>query len=331
MNILVMGAGAIGSVFGGLLAKAGHDVTLVGRNPHMKAVLRHGLHITGLWGRHVAAIRRARTRPPARCSVPYGLILITVKAHDTVNAARTVRHLAGPDTFVLSLQNGLNNYEKLREHIAADRIIIGRVIFGVHLERPGQVNVTVCADKVRIGHPENAVRQSKIDEIAEMIAQAGIPASSTTEIVKYIWDKVLYNCALNPLSALLDCTYGRLLESDWTRDSMFKIVEEIYDVAGRLKIELFKLRPRDYIDELFKRLIPRTASHRSSMLQDLTNGKRSEIDALNGAIVELSGQAGCPAPVNAMLTSLIKAKEDLGPERIRTRKSPLRRLSSIRS
>lgn len=310
MKILIMGAGAVGSVFGGFLARLGHEVVLVGRKPHMEAIAKHKLEIMGIWGSHGISSVLALTHPPAASMGSYDVIFIAVKSYNTYEATQAILHLIGPETLIISIQNGLNNYETIASLVEEKKIMLARVIFGTELIKPGTANVTVYAEEVQIGHPQNRISFEKISEIAHLLTQAGIPTCPTREILKYVWDKVLYNCALNPLSALLDCTYGELLTPS-LQETMKTIVLEIYQVAHKKKIRLFREKAESYIDELFKNLIPSTAIHRSSMLQDLKKGKKTEIDALNGAVVKMAHENLISVPVNETLTALIKAKETL--------------------
>ena len=130
-------------------------------------------------------------------------------------------------------------------------------------------------------------------------------------IIPYIWSKVIYNSALNPLATILQSTYGDLLSSEESKNIMRKIIEEIYKVAEKKKVKLLPPTPKGYEKLFFGTLIPRTAAHRPSMLQAINNGKRTEINALNGAIVEMAKSLDVPTPVNETLTRIIKAKEIL--------------------
>jgi len=149
------------------------------------------------------------------------------------------------------------------------------------------------------------------EAIAAALSGAGIPTQATDEITRFIWSKMLYNCSLNPLSALLNVPYGRLLDSESTRNLMRRIVQEMFAVAWANGIELFWGEPEEYIELLFGRLIPDTAAHYASMAQDLQAGRRTEIEALNGAIVRLGEEAGVDCPANAALSELVRATEQL--------------------
>ncbi len=309
MNVLVFGAGAIGSVLGGFLAKAGHDVTLLGRAWHLDVVRAQGLTISGLWGEHrVTTLTTATSLEEASHPGSYDWVFVCVKAHQTAEAASVLHRLLGPRTLVCAFQNGLGNYEALTHAVAPSRVALGRVIFGVELT-PGHARVTVCADEVLVGAPDRAFPRESVGALVAALQESGIPARATTTILQVIWAKVLYNCALNGLSTLLEVPYGTLLDFPQARRLMDEIIEEAYRVAAAHQIRLEPSTAEAYQEFLFKRLIPDTAAHRSSMLQDVAAGKPSEIESLNGALVRLGRQAKIPVPVNALITRLVHAKE----------------------
>lgn len=311
MKVLVMGAGALGSVFGGLLAEAGHDVTLVGRRPHMEAVARGGLSIEGIWGQHravkiaaVPSISQAKDRE-------FEAILITTKAYDTAAAVAQVRDYLKKDTLVVSLQNGLGNLETIAEAVGPRRTVGGRVIFGAELLRAGTVKVTVYADKVLLGSASSEGDRTAIRRLAKAIDAAHIPCDVTESIQGYIWGKVLYNCCLNGLSAVLELPYGKLAEEQHTRAIMNQIIDEGLAIASKKGVSLPWGSVQEYRAAFYGAMVPPTAGHESSMLQDIRRGKRTEIDALNGALVQLGQETGLPALANWTVTELVKAKETL--------------------
>lgn len=316
MNILVMGAGAVGSAVGGFLGQAGHRVALVGRDPHMAAIRERGLRIEGIWGEHL--IRGLRTFTNIR-EVPrehFDLVLVTTKSYDTGDAARQVLPWLSEDSLVISLQNGLGNVETISEMVGDSRAVGGRLIFGIRIPEAGRVEITVYADKVMLGSPSHKVDFARLEAIAGAFTQAGIPAEATLEIEQFIWGKVFYNCCLNPLSALLEVTYGELIEHPETRQIMTSVIEEIFAVAAAKGVALAWRSPLEYQKILLGRLVPDTYAHQASMLQDVMRGKKTEIDALNGAIARLGEETGIPTPVNLMLTQLIKVKERIGKRHI---------------
>ena len=312
MNILVMGAGAVGSAVGGFLCQGGHRVSLVGRDPHMAAIRERGLRIEGIWGAHLIRGLRPFTSVHQVPGEHFDLVLITTKSYDTGDAARQILPLASEDSLVISLQNGLGNVETISQVVGDHRAVGGRLIFGIRVPEAGRAEITVYADKVMLGSPSRKVDFARLEVIAAAFTKAGIPTEATLEIGQFIWGKVFYNCCLNPLSALLEVTYGELSEHSETRQIMTSVVEEIFAVAGAKGVSLAWRSPLEYQDILFGRLIPDTYAHHASMLQDVMRGNRTEIDALNGAVARLGEETGTPTPVNLMLTQLIKVKERIG-------------------
>lgn len=311
MKILVMGAGAIGSVFGGLLAEQQHDVSLIGRKRYMDIINESGLKISGIFGEHNITNLKTFVDSASITERAFDVIFIATKSFDTENAVKGILSLMGESTLVISLQNGLGNVETISRMVGAERTVGGRVIFGVELVEPGHFKVTVIADKVLMGSPGGKADGKKLEEIARALSTAGIPTETTADITKYIWQKVLYNGCLNPLSAILDVSYGQLGELTATKEIITEIISETFSVAACKNIDLGFASAAEYEKLLFGKLLPATASHHSSMLQDVRNGRKTEIDAINGAIVQIGEEIGIATPVNWMLTRLLHAQENL--------------------
>jgi 2-dehydropantoate 2-reductase len=306
MKYLVMGAGALGSVFGGLLQKHGHDVTFVGVDDHLLAMQKQGLVITGIWGEH--AIGRVKAYYGTQdLSGVYDVVLLSVKSYHTSQVISRTLPFIDETSLVFSVQNGLGNWEVIADAVGWERTVGARVIFGAEIEQPGTARVTVYADKVLVGSPSGTAPRSKIEQVCNHFNDAGIPAALSDDIDSFLWGKVLYNCSLNALGAILNVPYGRLREVPEVLDVMRKIICEIFDVASARSVKL----PYESADAYYKTLteiqLPPTASHRSSMLQDMARGSRlTEIDALNGAISRYGRELGVPTPVNDVLTAIIK-------------------------
>jgi 2-dehydropantoate 2-reductase len=311
MKILVMGAGAVGSVFGGLLAESGQAVSLIGRESYMQAVRDNGLRISGIWGEHL--IRNIRTYTSAKeiDKADFDVILLTTKSFDTEAAVKEVLPLVGPKTLIVSLQNGIGNIETITSLAGKEHTLGGRVIFGIEFVAPGHFKVTVIADKVLLGTVSKDVPKERIVELAATITRAGVPTDTTDDINKFVWLKVLYNCCLNAPTALLDTIYGKLGEFEPTREIMSAVISEVLAVAKSRGIDMGFPTVAAYEEVFYGKLLPPTYAHHSSTLQDLKSGKKTEIEALNGAIVRLGKEKGVPAPVNWTLTQLIHAREEL--------------------
>jgi len=311
MRFLVLGAGAIGSVFGGFLRRAGHAVTLVGRLEHMAAIARKGLSISGIWGEHQIAGLRTHESVADVPGEPFDAVLVAVKSYDTETAmAQLVAAQLAGDAPVVSLQNGLGNVETIARFVGADRTIGGRVIFGVEVVEPGHCRVTVFAEDVMLGAIQSgSATAATAQTLAHAFREAGIPTTATDRIHAYLWGKILYNCSLNPTATLLGTHYGKLLEHEETREILRRVVGEIYAVAAARRADMLAPTADAYIEILFGRLVPATYDHHPSMLQDIRAGRRTEIDAMNGAIVRYGRECGVATPTNEILTLLIKALE----------------------
>jgi 2-dehydropantoate 2-reductase len=307
MNILIFGAGAMGSVFGGFLSRE-HKVTLVGREQHMRVIAERGLRISGIWGEH------RFTRLSALTSVEqipeherFDLIMITTKSYDTAKAVEEVAPLVDERTAVMSMQNGIGNEEVIARAFGKRRTIGGMVIFGARLPKPGHAEVTVYASECLVGELEGGASE-RADKIAAAFTRAGIPTRASDDIIRDKWLKAFYNIALNPLSAILRVPYGRLGEMPETLSIMRAMLKEAFEVANALGIRV-ACTWEEYYEHLLRDLLPPTAKHISSMLQDMERGKRTEIDYMNGAVVRLGRELGIPAPVNETVTEIVKALE----------------------
>jgi 2-dehydropantoate 2-reductase len=310
LRVLVAGAGAVGSVVGGLLAAAGHGVTLLGRTTHLDAIARYGLSIEGLWGDHRIG-GFALARRPDEIDGRFDAILLTVKSYDTGAMLAAVAKMVATEGSVISLQNGLGNVEQVAAAVGPERALGGRVIFGAVLPRPGVARVTVFADPIALGAAVAGVVPAEVRarDWTARLAAAGVPTELTPSLQSHLWTKIFYNAALNPLGALLGLPYGALADDPEGRALMDTIIDECFAVAGARSIAPLVSTADAYRDLFYGRLVPSTAYHRSSMLQDLERGRRTEIEAINGCIWRYGREAGIPTPVNATMTRLVRFRE----------------------
>jgi len=309
MRILIYGLGALGSAFAGFLKKAGFEVYAVGRKRLIEPIKKSGLKITGIWGEHQVDLKEVYETVEELPLKDFDLVILTVKSYDTEKALEDLKKVSFK--YLLLAQNGYGNYEKTVEVFGKEKVILGRVIFGAEIPSPGEVKITVIADDVVIGNPDGAIKEKELQKVANILNSAGIPIRYSPDVYKYLWDKILYNSALNPLGALLETNYGTLAELPETRHIMNQIIDEIFAVCKAKGIELFHKSPEEYKKLFYEKLIPPTAEHYPSMYWDIKAGKRTEIEALNGAIVRLGREVSVPTPVNETITNLIKAKEKL--------------------
>lgn len=312
MNVLVFGLGALGTVYSCLLKKSGHRVVALARGANTQMIKDKGVHITGIWNEHSARLDNVITGIKQVEEKKFDLILVTVKSYATGSAAREIAGLVSPGTLVVLLQNGYGNYESAAEYIPRERLVLARVIFGAETIAPGESRVTVIADEVVLGSPDDAVSVETLENLAGVFKQAGIPSRASGEVIKYVWGKIIYNSALNPLGALLNVEYGKLAGIKHTRKLMDGIINEIFDLLHAMGQETLWPNAETYRREFYNKMVPTTASHHSSMLQDIIRGRMTEIDALNGAVVSLGKEYGVPTPVNEVITRMVKTREQLG-------------------
>ena len=306
-QILIFGAGRIGMVLGGFLAQAGKEVHLVGRETNVRAIQEEGIRITGLWGDHRVSNLTCFTQLPN--DRKYDLIIIAVRSFQTREAVTACLPAADENTIFLSTQNGYGNLETITELAGEHRSLGARVLFGVQSLEPGSVRVTVFGDSIRIGCRGNRILMETVERLAKIIKDSGVPTEATDRIDHYLWEKILYNCCLNPLGAILDVPYGALAESEETREIMDKIVDEAFPVFRSLDLKLEWEKPEDFLETFYGKMVPPTAAHRSSMLQDLKQGRQTEIESLNGAISRLAGENESSAPINETVTRQIRFLE----------------------
>lgn len=292
------------------MAKAGHEVTLLGRNArHIAAVRESGLRIVGIWGEHHVTALRAQTDIDGLRPGDFDLVIVSVKSYDTTGVLRGVLPLLDDATLVCAYQNGLGNAEKIAEIVGWERTVGARVIYGARLIEPGCAEVTVIANPTAVGAYSPGPPEERVREIADAMNAAGVPTLYTDKIATVLWGKIAYNCALNPLSALLDVPYGVLSETEHTVEIMRGVVREMYTVAGAMQIRLEPATAAEYMDLLLNALIPPTAAHYASMREDFQQRRRTEINALNGAICRYGDEHGVDCPTNAFLTRLVLARE----------------------
>ncbi|MDP4128122.1 MAG: 2-dehydropantoate 2-reductase [Bacillota bacterium] len=309
MKILVVGLGALGTVYSCFLSLAGHEVTGFGRPASINKIKTNGVKVSGIWGEHSAELMNVVSDVSELVHNHYDIIIITVKTFATEIITQQIAPLVGEKTNVFLFQNGYGNLEAAAKFIPEDRLILGRVIFGAETLAQGETKVTVIADDVIIGSPKNLISPELLEDYAAVFLKAGIPTKASREIMKYVWGKIIYNSALNTLGAIFEVSYGQLAAEPVTRELMNKIIGEIFDLLQTRNIPMFWPDAETYLTNFYDKLIPPTAAHHASMLQDIQNGRRTEIDALNGAVVNLAQESGVAVPVNEVVVAMVKAKE----------------------
>ncbi len=302
MKIAVVGAGAMGSLFGALLAEAGHDVWLfdVWRD-HIDAVHHNGLEVE-VEGK-IRNVRLNAVSDPAQIGESE-LVLIFVKSTQTRSAAETAAALAGRTGRVMTLQNGMGNAEIIAQHITPDRILVGTTAHGATMLKAGSIRhagagVTTFGMWAGVEKEFQTARQ-----IADQFGQAEIEATAVKDVRPVIWDKLLVNVGINAITALTGIKNGQILDLESTRELSRAAVEEAASVARASGIEIRK----DPAAHVFQ-VAAATAPNRSSMGQDVDHHRPTEIKTINGFVVREAERVGISAPVNRTLTALMETIE----------------------
>jgi 2-dehydropantoate 2-reductase len=313
MKILIYGAGAVGLGVGSFLIKAGETLTLLARPQTTESLRTNGLKRTGLFGEFFALPKQFQavsslSQLPAKT---FDHILICTKSFDSAAAATDLKNhpqLWNQKTCFVLCQNGWGNAEIFSEHLPQELIYSARIITGFERPAPHHVNITVHAEAIHLGNLFRPEIQG-LTPLAQAFSTGGIPTVTVPNISKDLWAKMLYNCALNSLGAICDVPYGQLGESDLSRSLMEEIFKEIFLVMAASGYATHWPTAKEYAKMFYAKFLPATASHRSSTLQDIHAGRRTEIDALNGVVVHLARRHGVPAPVNQTAYALVKFLE----------------------
>lgn len=308
MKILVYGLGALGTVYACLLKNQGHQVTGIDLPQVASVIQDQGLHVEGIWGNYSNRLDDV-TSSINSLKEDYDLIIITVKAYETAAVAELIQPLVKDHTMVMLAQNGYGNFEAAQQFIPPENLILGRVIFGAVTKELGISEVTVIADDVLLGSPPGLVPTTVLNQWASLMSDAFIPTRVSHEIMNYVWAKIIYNSALNPLGAILEVPYGTLAQIPSTKQLMDEIIQEIFAVLEAVGQPTPWPNAQAYLESFYGQMVPSTAAHRASMLQDIQRGRKTEIDALNGAVVRLGSQFGVPTPVNRVIVAVLKGKE----------------------
>jgi 2-dehydropantoate 2-reductase len=293
MKIAVMGAGAVGCYYGGMLARAGHDVVLIGRPQHVEAVERQGLRLETQ-----TFDERIRVSASTEGSAVQGaqLVLFCVKSTDTESGAAAIKPHLAPDALVLSLQNGVENADRLRA-LLPQEVAAAVVYIGTEMAGPGHVR--------HHGRGELIIEPSKAShDVARALIAAGVPTVISDNVRGALWAKLILNCAYNALSAITQLPYGRLVKGEGMTVVMRDLVDECLAVAKADGVTI-----QDDVDGAVRKIAETVPGQYSSTAQDLARGKCSEIDHLNGLILRRGEALGVATPANRLLHAIVKLIE----------------------
>ena len=296
MNIVILGAGAIGSLFGALLSKK-NSVVLVGRISHMKSIRKKGLDIKGK--------TQINVKMPSEDSINKvtflpDILILTVKSYDTDSAISQAKSIIHDDTAVLSLQNGLDNIDKIEKIVDRRQIIAGVTTNGAFFSEPGVVKHTGKGQTI-LGEL-NGQKTKRIESIVDAFNKAGIETIASGDIVREIWIKTIVNSSINPLTTSSSCKNGYLLENPILEKVVEKVCKESTNIANAYGMNL----SYENMIKKTKKVIRNTSDNYSSMLQSFKKGKKTEIDSINGKLADVGKKYDIDTTMNEILMYIVK-------------------------
>ncbi len=302
MKVCVLGAGSLGSAMGGALAKAGHEVHFVGRAAHMDAVNRGGLVMVTAAGEETVHLHGHVTAAGiGTCD----LVIVLCKTFDTKEVMAQAGDLIGPDTVVMSLQNGLGAEDVLCECVGAEHVIGGKTYIGGMLLEPGRVQATFPGKDTIIGELDGSV-SDRARAIGQAFSDAGMNCIVSDNIMGVIWDKLLVNVATGAVCGITHLPYGDLYDEEKLSAAGIAAVREGIAVAKAAGVQLSHDDPEAYFKMAGAGLPP---DFKPSVLQSLEKLRPTEIDVMNGAVVAQGAKYGVPTPVNETLVACVKGIE----------------------
>jgi 2-dehydropantoate 2-reductase len=300
MRIYMIGAGAMGGVYGGLLARAGYDVTLIDpREDHIGKIRSEGIALEGVRGKHVIKLP-AQTDP---AGLPRGdLAVIFTDSNSTRDAAKAARQLLKPDGFALTLQNGIGNVEALIDELGRERVIAGVSMNSAANPAAGRSAYTNVG-MTSIGELDGR-DTARVKRVAQMLNEAEIPTEIIPDPMNWIWGKFVLNCGVNALTAITGLRSGEIYRTPEVSALQDRVIDEIMAVVERKNLKLPEKNPRKKIKDHC-----RIRYNKPSMMQHIEQGRRTEIDALNGALVREAKALGIATPYNEAVVAMVKGLE----------------------
>lgn len=303
MRIAIYGTGGVGGYFGGRLAQAGEDVLFIARGDHLKAIRQHGLRVESIKGNFSVDPAQATDNPEQVGAVD--VVLVAVKAWQVTQAARAMHPMLGPETFVVPLQNGIEAPDQLAAELGCERVLGGLCGVIAYRAGPGQIQHVGVDPFISFGELDNT-HSERVDRLRRAFEHTrGVTVSVPMDIEVAIWKKFLFITAISGMGALTRASMGVLRSQPGTRRLLERAMEEIHTLARARRVALpvdIVATTMGYVDSL-----PEEAT--ASMQRDILEGRASELEAQNGAVVRLAGQAGIAAPVNAFIYHSLIALE----------------------
>ena len=313
MNILVIGAGSVGIGLAASVLSQNVNLSFYARGETAKAIRENGIKRTGLFTHYSFApeelgVYEDYSKIPEN-TFDYVFITSKTTANDDISKKLNEnRRILKENAKIIIFQNGFGNDEYYLRYFTKKEVFSARVITGFTRPERHVSEVTVYTEPILIGSLQGESPKD-LQEIADMITASGINCELTDEVDKYLWAKMLYNCSLNPLGAILNVNYGKLTENEYTIELMNRIIDEIFDVIKASGYSTLWDNPEEYRDIFYSKLVPDTYNHFSSTHQDIQRKIKTEIDSLTGKVIDLGEKNNIDVSTNKIIYNLIKAIE----------------------
>lgn len=303
MKIIIAGAGAVGGYYGGVLANAGHDVFFIARGTQLAALMELGLAVKSITGDF--ALPSPKCGENANSFGHADMILVCFKTYDTVDTLDLYKAGVGPQTAIISLQNGVDNEELIAGRYGADKVLGGVSFIGSRVESPGVILHT-AASNIAIGEIGGGM-SDRVKTLGDVFEKAGVKCKVSSDIKRDMWGKTIWNIGFNAICAILECSAQSAIAFEDTKGLVRAAMLEWIAVARAEGIDLTPDMADKHIERTFTagEIIP-------SMLQDKRIGRRMEIDTFNGKAVELGIKHGVETPVNTTLAAIVRFWNDAG-------------------
>jgi 2-dehydropantoate 2-reductase len=298
MRIAVVGAGGVGGYFGGRLAQAGHDLHFIARGPHLAALQREGLRVRSVKGDFTADVRA--TDDPAEIG-PCDAVLFCVKSYDTEEAAARLEPLLGEDTSVVSLQNGIDNEEKIAALVGPSRVVGGAAFIFSSIVEPGVIAHTGGPARILFGELKGS-RTVRVEKLLAACREAGIDADIPPDIRVVLWTKFAFICAVAGMTTAVRLPLGDVRECRESWSMFQQIVTEVVTLARAEGVPLGDDVVAQQVG--FAAGLPRDSY--SSLHHDLVTGRRMELEALHGTVVRRAARGGVPAPASDAIYAILR-------------------------
>ncbi|MCH4822732.1 2-dehydropantoate 2-reductase [Gramella lutea] len=303
MEILVYGIGGVGGYFGGKLAEAGHEVSMIARGEHLKEIQKHGLEVESIKGNFKVKPKKA-TSDVSEVPTP-DLIILGIKSWQIPEVAKELEPIIGENTIILPLQNGADNYEKLIQILPEKNILAGLCFIVSFIEVPGKVKHASYEPKIVFGEADN-LQSQRVKKIQDILDEAGVENNVPENIQLEIWKKFLFICTVSGIGGLTRVPIDRIRSSEYLHEMMINTAKEIIEVAKAKNIPLTE----KHLEMVFEIINSQPEGTTASTQRDIMNGKPSELENFNGYIVKEGDRLGVEIPVNRYIYECLKPMEE---------------------